>query len=112
MTDEDGAELRLVLVNVPEAAAKEIARGLVERRLAACVNVIPGVTSFYRWQGKLEEDTECTLFVKTRASLMEELTHAVKELHPYELPEVIALPIQMAEGNADYAQWVLAETSR
>lgn len=112
MTDEDGAELRLVLVNVPPASAKEVARGLVERRLAACVNVIPGVTSFYRWEGKLEEDTECTLLVKTRASLMEELTRAVKELHPYTVPEVIALPIRSGEGNADYAKWVLDETRR
>lgn len=112
MSEEDVAGLRLVLVNVPPAAANDVARGLVERRLAACVNVVPGVTSFYRWEGKLTEDSECTLLVKTRAALMEELTRAVKELHPYTVPEVIALPIQSGEGNADYLQWVLDETRR
>lgn len=103
--------LRLVLVNAPPDRAPEIARALVERRLAACVNVVPGVRSFYRWQGKLEEDQESTLLVKTRADRVEELTRAVRELHPYEVPEVIALPIEAGAGNPAYLAWVASETA-
>jgi len=103
-------ELRVVLVNAPAEAAKIIARALVERRLAACVNVVPGVTSFYYWEGKLEEDTESTLLIKTRATLVGELTRAVKDLHPYAVPEVLALTIDPLEGNLDYLAWVRSET--
>lgn len=104
VTEGDGA-LVVVLVNTPPADAPRIARALVERKLAACVNVVPGVKSFYFWEGKLEEEEESTLLVKTTASSVEQLTKAVKELHPYSVPEVIALPIETA-GNPDYLDWV------
>lgn len=103
--------LRLVLVNAPAKDAPVIARALIERRLAACVNVVPGVTSFYRWQGALEEDAESTLLIKTRATLVSALTDAVRELHPYDVPEVIALAIEPGAGNPAYLAWVADETT-
>lgn len=102
--EEDGA-LVVVLVNAPPAEAPRIAKALVEQRLAACVNVIPGVKSFYFWEGNLEEDEESTLLVKTTAAGVAALTTAVKELHPYSVPEVIAVPLKNA-GNPDYLDWV------
>lgn len=98
-------ELCVLLINAPQADAGRIARALVERKLAACVNVVPAVTSFYFWEGKLEEDQEATLLVKTARERVPELTRAVKEMHPYAVPEVIALPLLEA-GNADYLAWV------
>ncbi|MFO0615348.1 MAG: divalent-cation tolerance protein CutA [Polyangiaceae bacterium] len=106
------AELDLVLVNAPPEKADAIARALVEQRLVACVNVVPRVKSVYRWQGKVEEAEESTLLMKTRRSLVPALTTAVKLLHPYEVPEIIALPIATDRGNTDYLAWVVAETSR
>ncbi len=102
--------LSLVLCNAPSDDAVRIARALVERRLCACVNVVPGVTSVYRWKGELEVDAESTLLLKTRASLVGALTTAILELHPYEVPEVVALPIDGSAGNPAYLAWVLAET--
>ena len=107
---EREGELDVVLVNAPPADAKRIARALVEARLAACVNVIPGVTSIYRWEGAVHEDSECTLVIKTRRALVQELTARVRELHPYAVPEVVALPIAEGRGNAPYLAWVIAET--
>lgn len=106
------SELSLVLVNTPPADAERIAKALVEARLAACVNVVPAVKSFYRWEGKLEDATESTLLIKTQKALLPELTEAVKAIHPYSVPEVIALDIDGAAGNADYLAWVRAETTR
>lgn len=102
-------ELRLVLVNAPTDKANDIARALVEKKLAACVNVVPKVVSFYVWDGALQQDEASTLLVKTRAALMTELTAAVKALHPYTVPEVIAIPIDPHAGNADYLAWLRAE---
>ncbi|MFO0549520.1 MAG: divalent-cation tolerance protein CutA [Polyangiaceae bacterium] len=103
-------ELRVVLVNVPPADASRIARALVEARLAACVNALPGVTSFYVWQGKLEEESETTLLIKTRASLVPELTAKVRELHSYSVPEVVAVVLERGAGNPAYLDWVVAST--
>lgn len=111
---EDGGAVRevdVLLVNAPPDRAPEIARALVERRLAACVNVVPGVTSFYRWEGKLEEDSESTLLIKTRRAMVAEVTEAVRALHPYSLPEVVAIPLAHDRGNAAYLDWVYAETT-
>jgi periplasmic divalent cation tolerance protein len=102
----------LVLINAPEEQAEEIARALVEEKLAACVNVVPRVTSIYRWEGKIERAVESTLLVKTRRALVEVLTAAVKARHPYTVPEVVAVPIDGTLGNAAYLAWVLAETAR
>jgi periplasmic divalent cation tolerance protein len=109
--DSDDAPLAVVLVNAPPAVAPAIARALVERRLAACVNVVPRVASVYRWEGAVVEDEESTLVVKTRAALVDAIAAAMPELHPYAVPEVIALPIDAARGNAAYLRWVRAETT-
>ncbi|NP_001087290.1 protein CutA homolog [Xenopus laevis] len=87
-----------------DTVAKDIARGLVERKLAACVNVIPQITSIYEWKGKLEEDTEVLLMIKTRSSKVSALTEYVRSVHPYEVCEVISLPIE--QGNPPYLKWV------
>lgn len=102
-------EFRLVLTTVPdEEVGRRIARTLVEERLAACVNVSPVVTSFYWWDKKLVEDRELILLIKTKALLLERLESRLKELHPYEIPEFIALPV--ASGSRDYLGWLAAET--
>ncbi|XP_067403058.1 protein CutA isoform X3 [Emydura macquarii macquarii] len=87
-----------------EKVAKEIARAVVEKHLAACVNILPQITSIYQWKGKIEEDGEVLLMIKTRSSRIPALTDFVRSVHPYEVAEVIALPIQ--QGNAPYLQWV------
>jgi len=88
--------------------AERSGRGLVERRLAACVNILPGMVSHYWWQGKLERGEEAVAIFKTRASLAEPLRQAVKEAHPYEIPSIVVMPIESAD--ADYFAWILRET--
>lgn len=107
--DESESDIVIALVNAPEQQAEAIAQALVEAKLAACVNVIGRVISFYRWQGKLERDAESTLIIKTRRCRMAELTQLVKSLHPYTVPEVIALAVDGSLGNPDYLAWVLSE---
>ncbi|KAG9472088.1 protein CutA isoform X1 [Eleutherodactylus coqui] len=87
-----------------DTVAKDIARGLVERKLAACVNVIPQITSIFEWKGKIEEDSEVLLMIKTRTSKVSALTEYVRSVHPYEVCEVISVPIE--QGNAPYLSWV------
>jgi len=95
----------VVLCSVAGAAdAERLARSVVERSLAACVNVVEGVTSFYRWQGRVQTDAERLLIIKTRAEQFEALRAALVAEHPYEVPEVIALPI--AAGHPAYLDWV------
>jgi len=84
--------------------AERIARALVERRVAACVNVVPGVTSYYRWKGEIARDGEWLLVMKTTADRFEALREAVVELHPYDVPEVGALPVE--RGHAPYLDWI------
>ena len=103
--------LSLVIVNAPPSDAERIARALVERKLAACVNLLPGVRSFYVWEGKLTEDQEVTMLIKTRASLVASLTDVVKSLHPYSIPEVLVLSVDPDAGNASYLEWIARETS-
>jgi len=102
--------LRVVLCNAPPDKAEDIARVLVENRLAACVNILPGVVSLYFWEGKLCRDAEATLLIKTRADLLPALTNAIRAAHPYDVPEVIALPLAAGEGNDAYRAWVVSET--
>lgn len=103
-------EGRLVLCNAPPEAADRLARALVEERLAACVNLIPKVTSIYRWEGKLCCEEEVTLLIKTAADRLPALTEAIRRLHPYELPEVIALALEPNEGEERYLRWLVSET--
>lgn len=84
--------------------AQKIGASLVQDRLAACANIIPGMTSIYQWKGKIEQDQEIVLIAKTTRSQLEALTQHVTQLHSYEVPCVVALPIQ--GGNPDYLQWI------
>lgn len=99
----------IVITNLPSReAALELARALVERRLAACVNILAECTSVYRWQGALETASEVPVLIKTRAAIYEEVEAAIKGLHPYELPEIVAFPVE--RGLPEYLQWVSSET--
>lgn len=91
-----------------EEEAKRIGRALVEERLAACANVLGAVTSFYWWQGALQEDGEAVLIAKTRTDLVDRLVERVKALHGYDCPCVVALPIEA--GNPAFLDWIDAET--
>lgn len=88
--------------------ARAVANALVEARLAACVNIVPGVTSIYRWKGTVEEASELLLVIKTKAELIQELTAKLREVHSYEVPELIALPVY--GGLPDYLAWIGSET--
>jgi len=99
------SERLLVLTTVARAEdAERLAEELVGRRLAACVNVLPGVRSIYRWKGAIEREEERLLLVKTRADRFEALREAILSLHPYEVPEVVAVPIEA--GSAAYLRWL------
>lgn len=98
----------LVIANCPdEACANRIALAVVEAGLAACVNLLPRVQSVYRWQGAIESASEVPLLIKTTAGRYAELEAAIRELHPYDVPEIIALPI--AQGLPAYLEWLAAE---
>ena len=84
--------------------ARLIAHTLIEEKLAACVNILPGVNSVYRWEGKVVEEGELLLIIKTRGELFGQVEKRIKELHTYDVPEVIALEIK--EGSADYLDWL------
>lgn len=101
----------LVLTNSPDAAtARSLAQTLVERRLAACVNISAGVISVYRWQGAIEEAAEVTVTIKTVDSRYDELEAAIRLAHPYDVPEIIALPI--VRGDDAFLRWIAEETKR
>lgn len=100
----------IALCTCPDAGvADRIAATLVDEGLAACVNLVPGLTSIYRWQGEIQRDAEVLLLIKTCEARLPELTHRVRELHPYELPELIAVPV--SGGLPDYLEWVITCTS-
>ncbi len=92
----------------PEAA-EAVGRELVERRLAACVNILPGMTSIYRWEGAIARDSEAVMIIKTRGSLAEMVIEAVKARHSYTNPALIVLPI--LDGSAEYLRWLGEETA-
>ncbi len=101
----------VVLSTCPSAEeAEKIARTLVEKRLAACVNVVPGARSFYRWKGALEEAGEWLLLIKSRRELFPRLLAELESLHSYEVPEAVALPI--VDGSPAYLNWLEAELSQ
>lgn len=95
----------VVLITVPSReTGQQIANDLLRRKLAACVNILAPITSIYTWEGQAHTDEEAMLIVKTRLGLFEELNQAVKKLHPYEVPEIIALPVLM--GSSSYLAWI------
>ena len=99
----------VTLCTVPDRESGEkIARALVEEHLAACVNIVAGVASVYRWKGKVERAEECLLIIKTGVSRFDVLKRRIQELHPYELPEIIALPI--IHGSREYLKWITDST--
>lgn len=101
----------VVLVNMPdEATATALARRLVVMRVAACVNLLPTVRSVYQWQGAVEEANEVPLLIKTTQARYAELEAAIKAAHPYEIPEIIALPI--TAGLPEYLGWLASETKK
>lgn len=102
------ASLVYMTAETPEEA-QEIGRALVEGRLAACVNIIEGMTSLYWWEGAVEKGAETVLIAKTRDDLVGRLTDRVKELHSYDCPCVVAVPIKA--GNPDFLSWIEAETT-
>ena len=103
-------QIFIVMTHLPDAATAEaLAGSLVEARLAACASLTTGVQSVYRWQGKVERASEVTLTIKTTQRHYAALEAAIRAAHPYELPEIIALPV--VAGLPSYLQWIIAETS-
>jgi periplasmic divalent cation tolerance protein len=98
-----GALVALSTVGKPEDAER-IARALVEKGVAACVNIVPGVLSVYRWKGQVERDAELLLVIKTTADRFADLERELRALHPYEVPELVALPIEA--GSEAYLSWL------
>ncbi len=94
----------VVLITAPRGDARIIADAVLKERLAACVNIVDGVHSVYWWQGRIEEGEEALLIVKTRVEALGSLIEAVRRVHPYEVPEIIALPIMA--GFSKYLEWI------
>jgi len=102
-------ETVVVFCTVPDAGkAADIARSLVEARLAPCANIVPGVRSIYTWKGRLFDENEVLMVLKTRRSLVPRLREAIVSMHPYEVPEIIAL--ELADVHPPYLQWLLENT--
>ncbi|MGE0651231.1 MAG: divalent-cation tolerance protein CutA [Alphaproteobacteria bacterium] len=105
----DNASVVVLYITTASADdAARIGRALVEERLCACANVIAPVRSFYRWEGRIQDDREAVLIAKTDAGKVEAATVRIKSLHSYELPCIVALPV--SGGNADFLEWVARET--
>jgi periplasmic divalent cation tolerance protein len=95
----------VVLVTAPSTdVGRDIARALLDGKLAACVNIVPSITSLHTWKGELCVDEEVLLIIKTTTPAFDALTSAVKDIHPYDVPEIIALPL--AVGSRDYLEWI------
>jgi len=104
MSVEKGTDLRVVLCTCPPAQATTVARAILEQRLAACVNVVPGVRSLYWWNDTVTEDGESLLVIKTPQSSFADLEARLHEIHPYDVPEVLSLSVD--EGADTYLSWV------
>jgi periplasmic divalent cation tolerance protein len=99
----------LVITTLPDAeTAAELAKNVVGERLAACANLIPALRSIYKWQGKIQDENEVLILFKTRQAHYENLKARILELHPYEVPEVLAIPVE--QGYAAYLDWLANET--
>jgi len=106
-------ETAVVMIYVTAASRDEalaIARDMVGERLAACANVIDGLTSVYRWQGETNEDSEAVLIIKTRPELADRVVERIREIHSYDCPCIVVLPI--TGGNHDFLEWVVNETTQ
>ena len=93
-----------MLVTCPAGAARKISRAILDEHAAACVNIVRYVESLFLWKGKVEEAKECLLLIKTKKSKLDELERVVRGVHPYEVPEIIALPV--ARGYGPYLGWI------
>lgn len=103
-------EMLLIMTNAPDRdVALRMARELVERKLAACVNVLGGCTSIYAWKGAIEQADEVPVLVKARAACYPEVEAVMRSMHPYEVPEIVAIPVTAA--LPDYLDWVVSETT-
>lgn len=100
--------MRVVLSNAPPDQAERIARALVDGHYAACVNLMPGVVSIYRWKGNVERELETTMLIKTADDRVADLLVELRRLHPYEVPEMAV--VSLSEVNDDYAAWVVEQT--
>jgi periplasmic divalent cation tolerance protein len=101
-------DIRVVYISIPRDEADAFARQIVEERLAACVNIVPKIESYYWWDGAINHDNEALLIVKTTQKKFAALREYVQENHPYELPELIALPL--VDGLPEYITWIREET--
>ena len=98
-------DVRVVFITAPNLeCAETLARKLVEERLAACVNVVPGIRSIYRWKETIEDEREALMILKTRTDLFQNVEQRVKELHPYEVPEIVSVPL--THGSREYLDWL------
>ncbi len=104
MSSENGNDVRVVLCTCPPDRATFVARTLLEQRLAACVNVVPGVRSLYWWNDEVAEDNESLLVIKTPQSSFASLEERLSEIHPYDVPEILSLSVD--EGANTYLSWV------
>lgn len=110
MIEPDSPPVRVVLTTAPSGAAAEaLGATLVEERLAACANVVPGITSIYRWEGKINREAEVLVILKTTAASVDRLRNRLVELHPYDVPEVVEVPVQ--GGHEPYLAWVRSEVA-
>lgn len=101
--------ISVILITTPsKEIARQIAGRLLERQLIACANILPGIQSLYTWKGSIQEDEETLMFCKTRSACFESLCRIVQEMHPYELPEIITLPV--GQGLPAYLAWVSEAT--
>ncbi len=109
MSEQTQSEPIVIYITAPgEEEAAGLARALVEAKLAACVNIITNVRSIYSWQGNIEDDREHLMIVKTQRHLFDRLAEKVREMHSYDVPEIVALPI--VEGSPDYLKWLQEST--
>jgi periplasmic divalent cation tolerance protein len=90
-------------------AAEDVASKLVEEHLAACVNILPGVSSYYRWEGEVQNEQEFLLILKTSTDRVDDLMDRMKTLHPYEVPEIVSIPVEA--GYQPYLDWVVTQTA-
>ena len=102
--------IRVVFISVPRDEVKKFARAIEAERLAACVNIVPHIDSFFWWNNEVQSDEEALMIIKTTQARVDRLIEYVRENHPYDIPEIITVPV--AEGLPDYINWVIEETGK